>query len=227
MNDAPARWRWWALLSLAIAAVLVPFAIWGAPIEAAIAQWRTTAAPRWWVASTIVALLTADVLLPIPSSLVAVAGGMLLGAVVGTLAGALGLTLGCVLGWSLARAVGPAGVVRIVGRSGLDRLRALTAAYGGPAVLAMRAVPVMAEISVVAAGAGGMSLRRLLAMCVPANLAIAGLYAVAGEAAVATGWSAAGLVVGLAGPAMAMVWASGRLRATPRARDVVEPAKKA
>src|SRR5690606_36112158 len=90
-------------LVLLVALVIVPFLLWGEALEEAVIPW-IGAASHPAVAATLVALVMAsDVLLPIPSSLVGVTAGALLGWPLGTVALAVGATLGCLVAYALGR----------------------------------------------------------------------------------------------------------------------------
>src|SRR6187401_3464404 len=90
-----------------LAVPIVPFLLFGAQVEAALAAWRSNPPPPLVVAAVVIALLSTDILLPIPSSLVCTLAGWELGSVVGAAAASTGLSLGAVLGFALARRFGP------------------------------------------------------------------------------------------------------------------------
>jgi uncharacterized membrane protein YdjX (TVP38/TMEM64 family) len=71
--------------------------------------------------------------------------------------------------------------------------------YGTAALVLCRGVPILAEASVIAAAALGMSARRCLAATTLANLAVAGVYAGIGAAA-PTSSPAVGLLAALVLP---------------------------
>lgn len=126
------------------------------------------------------ALLALDAFLPIPSSIVATAMGALLGGPLGTLVNAIGLTLGCLLGY-LAGAIGRPVARRIFGVQA-EAFESWIARYGIWALILCRAVPVLAEASVFALGAGRARLGPILAAGVLVDLSLGAVYAFAGAA---------------------------------------------
>lgn len=172
-SDQPrsARLSWLLLLLSIAAAVIVPFLLFGAQLEATAHAWLQGAASRPWLAvGLIVALLGSDVVLPIPSSIVGVFAGATLGVAYGAAAIWCGLMLGCVIGYWLGRLL----PTRVVASS-----PALGKA--GPLMLAAtRAVPVLAETGIIAAGAARLGFGQVVAVTALANLLVAFAYAGAG-----------------------------------------------
>jgi uncharacterized membrane protein YdjX (TVP38/TMEM64 family) len=143
--------------------------------------------PRPWLsghdtsaAAIGLALLVVDVALPVPSSVVMVANGALFGPVVGTalsMAGSLGAAL-------LGLAVGRRSTVllqRLVPADERRRASELLDRYGVLAVMATRPVPLLAETTVLLAGASGLGVRRTAAAAALGSLPAALLYALAGD----------------------------------------------
>ncbi|MGH1342487.1 MAG: TVP38/TMEM64 family protein [Nannocystales bacterium] len=196
------------------AAILVPFALWGDAFEAYGASLLDSATPSASLALILIALLAGDLVLPIPSSLLAVG----VGAVFGTAAGAtiitLGLSFGGWVGYELGRSAGRAGVSRWVDDAQRQRLEAFGEKHGLALLVALRAVPVLAEASVLVAGTSGMPRMRVLAATTLANLAIALVYAAAGSIASDLGSLELAAMAGVGLPGIAMLL-SARLR--PRA----------
>jgi uncharacterized membrane protein YdjX (TVP38/TMEM64 family) len=122
-----------------------------------------------------VGLLAADVLLPIPSSVVmaalGAAYGLPLGAALSVLGGALMALAGGLLGRRGSRAV-----------TGGDRARveSLVARYGVAAVVLSRPVPLLAESVLFVAAAAGMPLPRLVLGATAGTVPVALVYAAAG-----------------------------------------------
>ena len=99
-----------------------------------------------------VALLTADVLLPVPSSLVMIAHGALFGVVLGTLL-SLGGSLGAALTGFLAGRRGGPLLARVVPPEERVRADRLLARWGVFALMVTRPVPLLAETTAIMAGA--------------------------------------------------------------------------
>jgi uncharacterized membrane protein YdjX (TVP38/TMEM64 family) len=87
----------------AVAVPLVPLAVFGMRLDAWVAAWLATEPPAPMLAAAEVGVLAADILLPVPSSLVATFGGAVLGIPLGTLCAWLGMTIGSLAGWALGR----------------------------------------------------------------------------------------------------------------------------
>lgn len=171
--------RAWILVALLLALVIVPFVAFGEGLEAwTRAELRSDGG--WVLQSVCVLLLAADVLLPVPSSLVGAACGAWWGAGVGTLVGALGLTLGSMLGWAIGRRAGAGGIGRWVGDAECRRIESWFARRGPWIVALLRPVPVLAEASAILAGVARMPWPRYLAISTLANVATAFSYAAAG-----------------------------------------------
>lgn len=159
-----------------------------------------------------VALLVADVLVPVPASLVMTAHGALFGPVVGaslSLLGGTAATLVAVWGGRRGRGL----VARVASDEHRARSERLVDRYGAVAVVVTRPVPVLAETVAVVAGTAGMSLRAAALAGALGNVVPATLYALAGTAAVdAVGGSAVFLgVLALAG----LLWLVLLVRARP------------
>jgi uncharacterized membrane protein YdjX (TVP38/TMEM64 family) len=174
----------WALLSiLALAVILVPFFLYEEGITAWARGVMQGGASKPAVAAAIAALLASDILLPIPSSLVATASGFLLGLVPGAAVTWAGMTVGALIGYALGRHPARRLTRRFVGGPELVRASMAHERWGDWSVIVCRSVPVLAEASVVFAGVAGMSLRRFLLLTGLSNLAIALAYAAVGALA--------------------------------------------
>jgi membrane protein DedA with SNARE-associated domain len=94
---------------------------------------------------------------------------------------------GCWLGYLLGAWAGEAALRRIAGEAEVARLARLAERYGLWFLLAFRAVPVLAEASVVFAGVSRMSRWGFLAASALSNLGISATYAALGTSATETG----------------------------------------
>jgi uncharacterized membrane protein YdjX (TVP38/TMEM64 family) len=175
--------------------VLVPFLLFGDDVETYVGEVLSRPMARTLLAGFAVLALAADVLLPIPSSLVAAALGAVFGAVAGTLLSTVGLTLGCAAGFALGRFAGAhVGPRYQVLERLLDR-------YGTAVLVVCRGVPVLAEASVIAAGMLAMPAPRFIAATALANVAVSAVYASLGAVA-AERWAAAAFVLAILLPAV-------------------------
>jgi uncharacterized membrane protein YdjX (TVP38/TMEM64 family) len=147
------------------------------------------------------ALLTVDVAIPVPASLVMTAHGALFGVPVGAALSVVGGTAATLVALLLGRRG-----ERVISRVTLPRHRQtaerLVTRYGAAAIAVTRPVPVLAEAVAVVAGAAGMPVRQAAWAGALGNLVPAAAYAVVGATAtdVATGVAVFGgvLLVSLA-----------------------------
>ncbi len=127
--------------------VAAPFAIWGDQLEhilsvdGAIAWMRGTG----WAWAAGIGLIASDVLLPVPSTAVMAALGVIYGPVMGGLISSLGSVLAGSLGYWLCRALGPRTAERLAGKRGLDQARHLFDRWGFGLIAASRWLPVLPE----------------------------------------------------------------------------------
>ncbi|MDT4953616.1 MAG: hypothetical protein QOJ02_1754 [Acidobacteriota bacterium] len=155
-----------------------------------------------------VGLLIADVLLPVPSSLVMVAHGALFGVVWGTLLSLVGSLGAALFGFWLGRRGGRL-MERIVSTEERARADYLLNRWGTLAIIVTRPVPLLAETVAIMAGASSMNCGRVALAALVGSLPPALLYALTG-AAVANFQNTAlmfGFVILVAG----FFWMIGRL----------------
>lgn len=138
----------------------------------------TTPTQTFNLALLLIALLALDVVLPVPSSLVALLAVAMLGSLGGYLVIFIGLCLGAGLGYALG-----AGYFRLLsGRLGLHQRQPRQLAYrlGTLSLICLRGVPVLAETSVVAAGMQRYPLRAFTVITTLANAGLALAYTAIG-----------------------------------------------
>ena len=167
-------WKFWLNFILFILAVpLIPFAILG---ELPGDSWVEHPNPLYVFVMGVI-LLGSDVFLPIPSSVLAVFLGARLGLGVGVLAIALGLNLGTAIGYGAGWYWGYPLVRRFVSEEQRDTIQNLENRFSYLALAMVRAVPVLAEASVLAAGAARFKFRPTCLALLIANFSLAFLYA--------------------------------------------------
>lgn len=177
-------WAGWTLMGLGLLLfVLVPFFLWEDPLNDFTERLLEGRDRPWLTGGAVVLLLALDVVLPIPSSLVSTFAGYALGLLPGALASWLGLTLGCALGYGIGRLGGPALVRRVMGPGEQRRAEEAARSYGAAALALCRAVPVLAEASVIFAGLSRMPLGRFVAVTALSNLGVSLVYAFIGQSA--------------------------------------------
>ncbi len=207
--------RYWLLTGLMMVLFLVLFGI---------AEWLRVPiltdpgpvlAKGGWIAAAVgVGLLVADVVLPVPSSLVMILHGVLFGVVGGTLlslAGSLGAAL---FGFWIGHRGGPL-LARLVPEDERRRADALLQAWGDLAIIVTRPVPILAETMAILAGASPMGWGRLLLATLAGSIPAALLYALTG--ATARSLDNAALVFSLVLLVAGLFWALGRWLRRPAA----------
>lgn len=128
-----------------------------------------------------VGLLIADVVLPVPSSLVMVAHGALFGALGGTLLSLLGSTCAAMFGFWIGRRGGRL-LESVVAQEERARADLLLDRWGTLAIIVTRPIPLLAETVAIMAGASPMSWRRTALAALAGSLPPALLYALMGAA---------------------------------------------
>jgi uncharacterized membrane protein YdjX (TVP38/TMEM64 family) len=171
--------RWAILWILLIGMVLLPFLLFEQQFNGFAEYVTRSDASRWLVASAVFSLLALDVFLPVPSSIVSTASGVLLGFAIGTAVVWGGMMAGCLLGYAVGSR-GSGAARRLVGVDGIDRAARLVKRYGDLTIVLCRPVPVLAEASVVFAGLVGANYSRFLRLTATSNLGIAAGYAAVG-----------------------------------------------
>ena len=171
--------RWALVWIVVLGVILAPFFLFEEQFNA-LAAWITGGGVSPGAAALAIAtLLTFDVLLPVPSSIVSTGAGVLLGFAIGTAIVWTGMTAGCLVAYALG-ARGSGAARRLVGDGSLARAHSLASRYGEWTIVICRPVPVLAEATVVVAGLVRAPLRRVLALTATANFGIAAGYAAVG-----------------------------------------------
>lgn len=129
-----------------------------------------------------VALLIADVVLPVPSSLVMIAHGALFGVALGTLLSLIGSVGAALTGFALGRR-GGVWLERIVSPEERAKVEQMLERWGALAIVVTRPVPLLAETTAIMAGASAMSWQRVTAASFAGSLPMALLYALTGSVA--------------------------------------------
>jgi uncharacterized membrane protein YdjX (TVP38/TMEM64 family) len=166
-----------------------------------------------------IGLLAADVILPVPSSVVMVANGALFGVIGGTLLSVGGSTGAALIGFSIGRRGGPL-MARLVPPKERARADHLLSRWGGLAMVVTRPVPLLAETVAIMAGTSPLGWRQAALASFVGSLPPALLYALTGAttAALTSGVLMFGLVLLVAG----IFWLVGYLAEV----YLVEPRKR-
>jgi uncharacterized membrane protein YdjX (TVP38/TMEM64 family) len=169
------------LIAALLAIPVLPFLLFGGRIETLIASWLSPPPSPSAVFWVVVLVLSTDIFLPVPSSLVSTLAGVELAVPLATLASWLGLTAGATLGFFVARRFGRPLAIRLAGPEEMVRMDNLCERLGPRVLVLFRALPVLAEASVLLMGSTKLSWRRFFVPVALANLGIAGAYAVLGR----------------------------------------------
>lgn len=127
-------------------------------------------------------LLTADVLLPVPSSLVMVANGALFGLVGGSAISLIGNVMGFLFAYWLGSQSSPL-VQKSVPSQELDRGTRALRKWGALALILTRPLPILAETTAIMAGVSKLPFTKSLIAATVGSLPASLLYAWAGSQA--------------------------------------------
>jgi uncharacterized membrane protein YdjX (TVP38/TMEM64 family) len=144
----------WIFVGL-VGLILIPFALWGAALEstftsAGAINWLNHYGQWAWIAGII--LLAADLVLPIPGTIIISALGYVYGPLIGGLLGATGSFLSGALAYALCRGFGQRVARQLLGQHDLERSEHLFATVGGWIVVLSRWLPVLPEAVACMAG---------------------------------------------------------------------------
>lgn len=138
-----------------------------------------------WAWAFGIALIWADVVLPVPQTVVIVALGIVYGTLLGGLLGSLGLITGGLLGYALMRTSARRYVQRLVRPQSLQKMERLFDQRGAWAIVLTRSFPYsVAEIMVFLAGLAGMPMGKLIAALSIGSVPVAFAFA-----AIGAGWA--------------------------------------
>ena len=169
-------WRPIVLIGLVMLVPIVPFVLFGDSLEAWVQRTIEEQVSGW----LIILILSIDILLPIPSSVVCTMAGWKLGPLAGSVVSLVGMTAGAVLGFALARWWGAPLARRLSGEQDLQRARQINDRFGPGVILITRGVPVLAEASVLLVGIHQLSWRRFLLPLLVANALLSAGYSLIG-----------------------------------------------
>lgn len=176
-----AKWRRTGALLVGVCVVIiVPFILWEEPIEAFFQDFGALEGQaRWLSAAILFGALALDIFLPVPSSLVSTLFGMLLGVGWGWLGSFLAMNVSAAIGYWLG-ARGSALASRALGEAESALLTDFFARRGPMALVALRAVPVLAEASCLFAGMARAPVGKSALALLLGNAAVSLMYALVG-----------------------------------------------
>lgn len=193
-----------ALSILYLCLFIIPFVLFGKQIEEAWDAISRSDTSDGVVALAAALLLAGDPVLPTPSSIVATLLAARIGFWQAALVNGLALSASCLIGYAIGRGGGSA--LSKIGRGLPKGFETWIQRYGLAAVLLCRPVPVLAEASLILAGAARHEPVRLLAWCCATQLILGAAYAFAGSGWGGDRWDQTAILVGSVGiPAFAAI----------------------
>ncbi|MEK7142793.1 MAG: VTT domain-containing protein [Patescibacteria group bacterium] len=131
-------------------------------------------------ASIIILLLVADILLPIPASIVMIASGMLFGGLLGGLIALIGTLSGSIINFQMSRKLGRDRVKKWMRDREYNNLSMVMRKYGAYIVILTRMIPLFMESVSSIAGISNTKLQKFIVMNVVGFVPITFLYSYAG-----------------------------------------------
>lgn len=211
MSSRRGTWPLITLVFLLLALVVVPFIIWGERFDAALSfdgarGWMEQFGGWAWLAA--IALLVADIVLPIPSTVVMSVVGLMYGWLLGGVICSAGSVLSGVIAYGACRLLGRPAARWIAGDEGLARGEEVFSKGGGWLVALSRWTPVLPEAVACLAGIMRMRWRTFLLALVCGSLPLGFTFAAIGH----IGQERPALALLLSGTAPVLLWlAAGRL----------------
>ncbi len=153
------------LILVVFTGIIVPFLIWGAQFDAALSldgtrKWMEGYGTWAWAAGIV--LLIADIMLPVPSTVVMSALGWMYGWWIGGLISVAGSMLSGTIAYASCRWIGRGAARWIAGEDGLRRGEEVFEKRGGWLVALSRWMPVLPEAVACLAGLSKMRWREFL-----------------------------------------------------------------
>jgi len=168
---------------LLLAGTIIPWMVWGEALEAAFSVPGARAWMAGYGAGAGVAgmgLLVADILLPIPSTLVMSALGLAYGPLVGGLYAAAGSALSGIIAYGLSRWLGRPLALRLAGEADLSEGERFFADGGAWLVACSRCLPILPEAVACLAGLNRMPFRTFLLAVLCGSLPMGFVFAAIG-----------------------------------------------
>lgn len=194
------------------ALVIAVWAIWGGAWEerftlAGAVAWIEGAGPWAWAAA--IGLLAADLVLPVPGTVVMSALGLIYGTALGGLVAALGSIVAGLCGYGVGRLIGEKAARKLLGDGDFEKGQRIFSRGGGWMIALSRAVPILPEALSCTAGLVRMPFGRFLGSLTCGSLPVGFLYAWIG----AVGRDAPGWAFGFSIAVPAVLWlVAGRLK---------------
>lgn len=166
-------------MTIVLTVILVPFFLFHEYIDA----WtdgilKSSGQHPLYIAILLCLLLTSDIILPVPSSIVSIGCGFLLGFVNGTIVSFAGMVLGCLLGYALGK--GSSNKMKWLDARTKQNMEGYFKRYGKWSLIIARPIPVLAEASVFFAGISKMDFKSFMMISSLSNLGISLMYGAIG-----------------------------------------------
>jgi uncharacterized membrane protein YdjX (TVP38/TMEM64 family) len=177
-------------------------------------EWQLLTDPTPWMSGNMagaallgIGLLTADIFIPVPATIVMITHGALFGVPLGTLISIIGSLLAAWLGFALGRYSEP-WIARWVPEAERQRANQTLTRYGLLAVIVTRPVPILSESIAIMAGSSKLSWPSYSLAVVAGSIPAAFLYAFTG--ATAANFDSMVLIFGLVLLIAGVFWLMGR-----------------
>ena len=204
-------WSKMLVLVLALCAFVIgPFVIWGDQMDAQAPQLVQDQPTKVLIALIGVVLLTSDVLLPIPSSVVSISLCLLLGPGLGGLAVFAGMLAAFSAGFVVGRMLPAARLRNWVGPQTWDAFASNRLHASLLWIAGTRPVPVLAEVTAICAGSLGIPFLPCMAAAAASSLFVSITYSLVGWFGLHSGSSSTALLVVVAASLPAASWGAYR-----------------
>lgn len=202
-----------AVAALVVASKLIVEDVLGFNFEPLATAWL--ARPGVGSAAIIITLLAADVMLPVPSSIIMVLSGAVFGVLWGALFALTGSVLGEWLGFELVRRFGRRASRRLARDEELEYVNRFFERYGALAVIVTRPLPIVMETMSLVAGLSQMRRSVFLGASLVGTAPIVVVYAYAGAVSREVGSLLPATIILVAVTAAGWLWYRAKRPATP------------
>jgi uncharacterized membrane protein YdjX (TVP38/TMEM64 family) len=182
----------WRFIAIIIVVTLLPFLLFAGQIDAFVTDWVKRPISPWAAWLAVVALLWADILLPIPSSVVTTFAGAKLGWLNAFIASDVGMTLAAITAFGLGRGAERIRLARLSEKQ--QQIGAAGVNHWGPwAIVISRGVPLVAEVVLIYVASKRISFWAFFWPALLTNTIISLGYALLGQWAADREWLAIAL----------------------------------
>jgi uncharacterized membrane protein YdjX (TVP38/TMEM64 family) len=201
-----------AVAAFIVASKVLVEDVFGVDLQPFVSSWLEK--PGFGAAAVILALLAADVFLPVPSSIIMILSGAAFGVLWGSIVALAGSVLGEWVGFELARRFGRPAARRIAPDDELEEVNQFLDRHGAIAVIVTRPLPVIMETMSLVAGLSTMRRHVFLSASVIGTAPIVVVYAYAGAVSREVGSLLPAVVILVTVAAAAWLWYRSRQTAT-------------